>query len=570
MCVFCGLFTTSDTHGNRSRLGGLPRQPHEPRSPDLTGRERGKGRGLSSSPKPCWSLCHSLGDWEGALVLGLAMARAQGRTEEYACSLLGCLVGTGCCWGCGGLGHSQTRPPDAPWCGHCKALAPEYSKAAALLAAESMAVTLAKVDGPAQPELAEEFGVTEYPTLKFFHHGNRTHPEEYTGPREAEGIVEWLRRRVGPSARRLEDEEGAQALIDAWDLVVIGFFQDLQDEDVATFLALARDALDMTFGLTDRPQLFQQFGLTKDTVVLFKKFDEGRADFPVDEELGLDVGDLSRFLVTHSMHLVTEFNSQTSPKIFAARILNHLLLFLNQSLAAHRELLPGFGEAAPRFRGQVLFVVVDVDADNEHVLQYFGLKAEAAPTLRLVNVETTKKYAPADGDPVTAASVTAFCHAVLSGQVKPYLLSQEVPPDWDQRPVKTLVGKNFEQVAFDETKNVFVKFYAPWCTHCKEMAPAWEALAEKYKDHEDIIIAELDATANELDAFTVHGFPTLKYFPAGPGRKVLEYKSSRDLETLSKFLDNGGELPTEEPPEELAAPSPEPPTNSTVGSKEEL
>lgn len=52
------------------------------------------------------------------------------------------------------------------------------------------------------------------------------------------------------------------------------------------------------------------------------------------------------------------------------------------------------------------------------------------------------------------------------------------------------------------------------------MAPAWEALAEKYRNHEDIIIAELDATANELEAFAVHGFPTLKYFPAGPGRKV--------------------------------------------------
>uniref|UniRef100_F6QYR2 protein disulfide-isomerase n=1 Tax=Equus caballus TaxID=9796 RepID=F6QYR2_HORSE len=242
----------------------------------------------------------------------------------------------------------------APWCGPCKVLAPEYSKAAALLAAELATARLAKVDGHAEPELTEEFSVTEYPTLKFFRDGDRLHPEEYTGPREAEGIAEWLRRRVGSSATRLENEEGARALIDAQDVVVIGFFRDLQDEDAAAFLALAQDALDMTFGLTDQPELFQKFGLTKDTVVLFKKFDEGRADFPVDEELGLDQGDLSRFLLTHSMHLVTEFNSQTSPKIFAAKIPNHLLLFINQTLAPHQELLAGFGEAAPPFRGQGL------------------------------------------------------------------------------------------------------------------------------------------------------------------------------------------------------------------------
>ncbi|TKC51436.1 hypothetical protein EI555_019974, partial [Monodon monoceros] len=467
------------------------------------------------------------------------------------------------------------------------ALAPEYSKAAALLAAESAKVRLAKVDGPAEPELAEEFAVTKYPTLKFFLDGNHRHPEEYTGPWEAEGIAEWLRRRVGPSATRLEDEEGAQALIDARDVVVIGFFQDLQDKDVATFLALAQDALDMSFGLTNQPQLFQKFGLTKDTVVLFKKYDEGRADFPVDEELGLDQGDLSCFLLTHSMHLVTEFNSQTSRKIFAARILNHLLLFVNQTLASHRELLAGFREAAPSFRGQVLFVVVDLGASNDHVLQYFGLKAEEAPTLRFINIETTKKYMPADRGPVTATSVAAFCHAVLGGEVKvccwtaqlgggsgssgswerppnkapgrfsqPYRLSQEVPPRLGPAASQDPRGQEF-------------RADAPWCTHCKEMAPAWEALAEKYRDHEDIVIAELDATANELEALPVHSFPTLTYFPAGPGRKVIEYKGTRDLDTFSKLLDSGGELPAEEPTEVPGAPFPEMPENTTE-PKDEL
>lgn len=72
-------------------------------------------------------------------------------------------------------------------------MAPEYSKAAALLAAESAKTRLAKVDGPAEPELTKEFAVTEYPTLKFFRDGNRTHPEDYTGARAGMFGVGWGR-----------------------------------------------------------------------------------------------------------------------------------------------------------------------------------------------------------------------------------------------------------------------------------------------------------------------------------------------------------------------------------------
>lgn len=73
------------------------------------------------------------------------------------------------------------------------------------------------------------------------------------------------------------------------------------------------------------------------------------------------------------------------------------------------------------------------------------------------------------------------------------------------------------------------------------MAPAWEALAKKYRDHKDIIIAELDATANELEAFVVHAFPTLKYFPAGPGRKVRQHPTFLGLRSESS--DGNGAWP---------------------------
>jgi len=73
----------------------------------------------------------------------------------------------------------------APWCGHCKALAPEYEEAATTLKEKN--IPLAKIDCTEEAELCKDNGVEGYPTLKVFRGPNNVSP--YTGQRKAQAYV---------------------------------------------------------------------------------------------------------------------------------------------------------------------------------------------------------------------------------------------------------------------------------------------------------------------------------------------------------------------------------------------
>ena len=91
----------------------------------------------------------------------------------------------------------------------------------------------------------------------------------------------------------------------------------------------------------------------------------------------------------------------------------------------------------------------------------------------------------------------------------------------------------------------FVKFYAPWCGHCREMQHDWEDVAEHFKENPlpgvSLTVAEVDCTAGMDGSMSIcmqesiHGYPTVRLYKDGD--LVEEYQFARTFDRMKTFIE---------------------------------
>ena len=138
-------------------------------------------------------------------------------------------------------------------------------------------------------------------------------------------------------------------------------------------------------------------------------------------------------------------------------------------------------------------------------------------------------------DSVTLEGIKEFIKDFKSGSLQAFLKSEDLPAD-NTAPVKIVVGKNFNQVVIDNDNDVLIEFYAPWCGHCKKLAPIWDELAADLSHISGLTIAKMDSTANEVEGLEVRGYPTLKFYHKGSKSAPVDYEGGRELEGFKTWL----------------------------------
>lgn len=219
-----------------------------------------------------------------------------------------------------------------------------------------------------------------------------------------------------------------------------------------------------------------------------------------------------------------------------------------------------FEEVSKEMKGEILFSYSGVtEGIQEQLGEFIGVTEKDLPTVRILQPgeEAIKKF-KYEGDvlSLTADQLKQFIKDFKADKLTQFLKSEPIPED-NSGPVKVIVGHSWEEIVNDKTKDVLVKYYAPWCGHCQALAPHWDKLGEHVKDVSDLVIAKYDATANENESVSIEGFPTLTFYPKDNKEGVSA--EGRGFNSLRKWLKENSSAYKAAFPDEEVSDDPEEP-----------
>jgi len=362
---------------------------------------------------------------------------------------------------------------------------------------------------------------------------------DYNGPREADGIVKYMRTKAGPTSKELNSVEEAEKFLANNEHSIIGFFKSASSSLATEFKKVADQlAENYRFAQTSNPEVLAKYG-HEDQIVLYQP---PRLQVKLEATENVYTGAASsnaiKSFIQNELHGIaghrTTGNAQDfkSPLVVVYFNVDYVKDVKGSNYVRNRVI-----KVAQKLKGENLklrFAISNVEEFKAELAE-FGIDNPTSDAKYIIGRGANDEKYKFEGE-YSVENLEKFARDLLAGSLTQYLKSEPLPTD-NSDAVRTVVAKNFDEVVNDETKDVLIEFYAPWCGHCKTLAPKYEELAKKLQEEDGIVIAKMDATANDVPSYySVQGFPTLYFAPKGQKRSPRKYEGGREVDDFVKYL----------------------------------
>lgn len=418
----------------------------------------------------------------------------------------------------------------APWCPRSAELMPQFAEAATLLKELKCPILMAKLDADRYPKAAAALEIKGFPTLLFFFNGTA---QAYTGGFSAQDIVVWARKKTGAPVMRINTVNEAEEFLKKYQTFVLGMFKKFEGSDYEEFVKTAAADNEIQFVETSNFEVAKVLypdikstdhflGIVKSEPDRYTRYEE---TFKMDKIL--------QFLNYNKFPLVTKLTDINSASVHSSPIKLQVYVFAKADDL--KSLLEPLEDIARKFKGKIMFTAVDIADEDlaKPFLTLFGLEESKNTVVTAFDNKAISKFL-LESD-LTPSNIEEFCSRLLHGTLTPYLKSQPIPDNTNAN-VQIVVGKTFDDLVLNSHKDVLLEVYTPWCVTCETTSKQIEKLAKHFKGLDNLVIAKIDASANEHPKLQVEEYPTLLFYPAGDKANPIKVSARSSSKNIAAFI----------------------------------
>lgn len=416
-----------------------------------------------------------------------------------------------------------------PWCPHSKIIFDEVFNAAKELNTKN--ITTIQIDCEKDDLICSQLKITFYPTFKFFRNQKLSSSREYTGDKSVEGLVEYAVNQAGSAVQTVSSIDELKSFVSSsTEPVVVEF----GNPELASAFEYTASTLFGTFSFVKFPMNTSNSGIElyipQGEEYTKKYIQMGEESQPVVYEGSLDdLKNDKNKLSAWLRYSILPYFADVDIELYRSYMESYLpvgyYFYLGEE--SFKEYEEFFTELGKKYRGEVNFIGLDAVKFHSHV-QFLNMR-EQFPLFAIHNMTANLKYGlpqmPEEEynklkslQNLDKDEITQLVEDFVSHKATPIVKSEDVPQEQLSNVYK-LVATTHDELVHDAHKDVVVRYYAPWDPESTRIAPMYAEIANMFASDNDtaekFLIAEVDASLNDILSFSVTEYPTIVIYPAG-------------------------------------------------------